>query len=74
MLKISFLARRAMFLLTKVCDGSAKRHRFEVDIFIWELLRQAQHESCSQGKIVTLNRIRTVSPTHSEVRVFKVFI
>ena len=66
MLKISFLARRAMFLLTKVCDGSAKRHRFEVDIFIWG--------ACSQGKIVTLNLIRTVSPTHTEVRVFDVFV
>jgi len=72
--KYGFSAQRAMFLLTKVCDGSAKRQRFEVDIFICELLRQAQHESCSQGKIVTFNRIRTVSPTHTDVSVFRVFV
>ena len=50
----------------KVCDCSGKRQRFEVGIFICEL--------ASQGKIVTLNLIRTVSPTHTDVRVFMVFV
>ena len=30
--------------------------------------------ACSQGKIATSNLVRTVSPTHTDVRVFMVFV
>ena len=62
--KYGFSARRAMFLLTKYVMSLETKIRGGYFYL----------EARSQGKKVTLNLIRTVSPTHTDVRVFRVFV
>ena len=49
----------------EVCDGS-ERDQDEREYFYLG--------ACSQGKIVTSYLMRTISPTHTDVRVFMVFV
>ncbi len=49
----------------EVCDGSARDKDSR-----WIFYPGA----CSRGKISTLNLVRTESPTHTEMRVFLVFV
>ena len=62
---LCFLARSARFLLTSVCDGSV-RDKDTGEKFC--------PNACIKEKIYTLNLVRTISPTHTEVRVFIVFV
>ena len=61
--RFCFLARRAVFLLTKDVMSLAQDERLYFYL-----------GACSQGKIDAPHLVRTVSPAHTEVRVFRVFV
>ena len=65
MVKYGFSARRAVFLLTMYVMALKETRMIGGYFYLG---------ACSQGKRAAYHLIRTVSPTHTDVRVFMVFV
>ena len=60
-----FRLEKPMFLLTKYVKALKEKKMRGGDCY---------PRACSRGKINTFHLVRTVSPTHTEMRVFTVFV